>query len=157
MSFDVSVSKTVEILQNCPIETTRGFAKHHKRLKADSKDKKKVFKIFILLIIFSLSLCFRFLGFYPPQIPKVSCLPKYRAFFAFGFWGFTPQIPKSCLPSQSPQLSLLFDSGVLPLLNSPVDGLRDHSRFLCYQFLTTVQKFLFKVCSFAVKLEDVLF
>ena len=103
-------------------------------------------------------LCFLFLGFNLPQIPLVGCLPNLpalsllsvfgvlpapysprlvafptpRAFFAFGFWGFTrqkspqvgclpnpprllcfrflgfhpPQIPPGWLPSQPPALSL---------------------------------------------------
>ena len=66
-------------------------------------------------------LCFRFLGFYPPQIPP-GWLPSQppRAFFAFGFWGFTR--PKyfqvGCLP-KPPALSLLSVFGFLPAPNPP--------------------------------------
>ena len=140
MSFDVSVSKILELLQNCPNETTRGFANHHKRLKADSKDKKKVYKIFILLIIFSLSLsllsvlgflpapnpqgglssqiprflCFRFLGFQAPNPKKLLAFPKPPAFFAFRFWGFTPPKFPGRRPSGPLTLSLLLISNNCP-------------------------------------------
>ena len=92
-------------------------------------------------------LCFRFLGFYPPQIspgwlssqppalsllsvfgvlpvpnpPRLVASPNLRAFFAFGFWGFTrPKSPQvGCLPNPPPALSLLSVFGVFPAPNPP--------------------------------------
>ena len=75
------------------------------------------------------------LGFYPPQIPPgwLPCQPP-RAFFTFGFWGFTrPKSPQvGCLPNPprflcfrflvafpTPRAFFAFGFGVLPAPNPP--------------------------------------
>ena len=83
-------------------------------------------------------LCFRFLGFYPPQIPQVGCLynpPPTPHLFAFSFWGFNRHKSPGWLPYQTPALSLLSVFWIFARLQSPqVDCLPNPAWLLCQPF-----------------------
>ena len=143
--FDVSVSKDLESLKKRSKCNSKRVRKTSQQTESRSKRPNTVFKN--LSYYLPARSAFRFWGFYPPQIPpgwlpsqppalsllsnfgvlpapnppRLVAFPTPRAFFAFGFWGFTR--PNStqvgCLPNPPPALSLLSVFGVIPASNPP--------------------------------------
>ena len=130
--FDVSVSKDLEFYKNSPNVTARGFAKHHKRLKANSNDQKTVFTI--LSYYLPPRFAIQFWGFTRPNSPGWLPSPPPRS-VCFRFLGFTRPEPPGWLPSQPPALSGHSVFGILSAPNSPVFCLPNHSPYLCFSFI----------------------